>query len=315
MLHYKAFGLRISSDIPLPELPVSAADSEYDLALRFNGVACDDGGATRWLTRIEASTREPWLCCGRTSRGYLLRFPGIADLLVAADARSIECTAAHVATDDPTLRHLVLDHVMPLVLKLRGWEALHATAVNIDGRVCALIGPSGIGKSTLAAAFLRAGYGVLSDDCLRLFLCDGRAYVAPSYPGVRLSDEGWAVFAEADSVAPPVGTFKAKRRWAPPRAFDSFSHAVRPLDCIYRLDRAAANDSGISIEPLTVRGAFMELVASTFRFDALDRGMLTAEFEIWAQVAQTVPVRRLVLDGDLRGERTRARIVEDLLRF
>ena len=312
MLRYKAFGLRISSDIELPELPPASAAGESDLLLRFNGGASGASAATRWLTRLEASTREPWLCCGRTGGGYLLRFPGIADLLVADDGRSIECTAAQVAASDPTLRHLVLDHVMPLVLKLRGEEALHATAVNIGGKVCALIGPSGIGKSTLAAAFLRAGNDVLSDDCLRLLLCSGRVHVAPSYPGVRLSDEGWASFAEADEVAPPAGPFKMKRRWAPRHAFDSFSDAVQPLTCIYRLERADASRFGDSLEPLTVRRAFMELVASTFRFDALDRSMLSAEFEIWSQVASAVPVRRLVLDEDIRGVRTRARILADL---
>jgi hypothetical protein len=48
--------------------------------------------------------------------------------------------------------------------------ALHGAAVDIDGSSVVFCAPGGHGKTTLAAAFLRAGYRVLADDmsCCRL---------------------------------------------------------------------------------------------------------------------------------------------------
>ena len=50
----------------------------------------------------------------------------------------------------------------------RGDVSLHAAAIEIDGRAVLLTGPGRHGKTTLAAAFHRAGFRVLSEDLCRI---------------------------------------------------------------------------------------------------------------------------------------------------
>lgn len=52
----------------------------------------------------------------------------------------------------------------------RGDVPIHAAAVDVGGRALLFAGPGRFGKTTLAAAFLRAGHRVLSEDvtCCRL---------------------------------------------------------------------------------------------------------------------------------------------------
>ena len=61
---------------------------------------------------------------------------------------------------------------LPVVLNLRGQEAIHATAILVNGTGVAFLGPTGSGKSTLAASFMLAGYRALGDDCMALLDSD-----------------------------------------------------------------------------------------------------------------------------------------------
>lgn len=49
----------------------------------------------------------------------------------------------------------------------RGDVSLHAAAVEVEGSALLLVGPSRMGKSTLAGAFLRAGHRILAEDSCR----------------------------------------------------------------------------------------------------------------------------------------------------
>ncbi len=65
------------------------------------------------------------------------------------------------------IRDVLIDQVIPLVLFMQGALILHASAVcaSING-VC-FAGPSGMGKSTIAASFVERGYSLIDDDrCL-----------------------------------------------------------------------------------------------------------------------------------------------------
>ncbi len=68
-------------------------------------------------------------------------------------------------TRDPRLRELML-WTTPAALSIatRGDIPLHAATVEVGGRAVLITAPSGVGKSTTAAAFLARGHRVLADD-------------------------------------------------------------------------------------------------------------------------------------------------------
>ena len=67
----------------------------------------------------------------------------------------------------------------------RGDVSIHAAAVEIDGHAVLLAGPSRFGKTTLAAAFARAGHRLLAEDTSTCTTRNGPA-VFPGPAAVRL---------------------------------------------------------------------------------------------------------------------------------
>lgn len=79
--------------------------------------------------------------------------------------------------------------VIPVVLLARGYEALHASAVEQARSVTAFCARSGTGKSTLALALARGGPAHFADDTL-LYNISGSGPIAFSLPfPVRVDDE------------------------------------------------------------------------------------------------------------------------------
>ena len=315
-MQYLAYGLSIESEITLPELvTVSEPRRAHDLHVRLGRGPRSQSKHLRWVFRLDRPSGAPWLSCARAREGYLVRFAGIADFTVTFDGREIVCWPA-TREDDDTLRHLLLDQVVPLTFKLRGREALHATAVRTPQGVCAFVGPTGSGKSTVAAGFLKAGYPVISDDCLILYSCAQRICAGPAYPGVRLWEDVLSAVDDGGQLL-PVGGHTAKQRWLPRGVRALFPTDVQPLKRIYRLMRpqGARQPHAIPasrLEPMSAREAFMELVDATFRIDAIDRDMLTREFRFWEYAALAVPMRWLWLENDPDSSRAREAVLEDL---
>ncbi len=95
--------------------------------------------------------------------------------------------------------------VLPLALPLTDVEPLHGAAVGWDGGALLLLGRSGWGKSSLAAALSHLGHGFLADDACAL---DGEGMLWPGPPllGSRIGSDGHPVVASYDGktvVAPP----------------------------------------------------------------------------------------------------------------
>jgi hypothetical protein len=65
-------------------------------------------------------------------------------------------------------QQVLLGRVLPNVALLRGYEALHASAVDSPEGVVAVAGPSGIGKTTLALELVGRGWPLFADDVLTL---------------------------------------------------------------------------------------------------------------------------------------------------
>jgi hypothetical protein len=198
-----------------------------------------------------------------------------------------------------TLRHLLLDQVLPVLASDGTARGFHASAVMIDGRAVAFVGRTGRGKSTLTASFAAAGHPVVTDDCLLLHAGPNGVEAVPTYPSLRL----WADAVEA--LGRPLGHWKSVAEYSRkirltnrPRDPIRFCGNPVPLGCVYLLDKLGASRPA-RIESVSQREAFIQLIRFAFRLDPHRAGNLTSEMDSVAALARLVPVRRLQIPWHL----------------
>ena len=131
-----------------------------------------------------------------SSSALLLEIPDIARLHIARDALVVAPLIADAAAAlGPHLRRTPL---MALTMLRGGFACCGAAVAGPDGAVL-LLGATGTGKSTLAAALMRRGLRLLADDAAPLVLDEGgNAKVRPVWPELILWDDALcALFGEA----------------------------------------------------------------------------------------------------------------------
>jgi hypothetical protein len=290
---YLVYGLVLSSNLTLPELEGVRSDDDDAADVRFRRapLSCLYPDPPEWFMHWRMPSGEPWLSAARNDEGYLLRFHDHADFVMDERGREIVCRYWRDGAT-ATLRHLLIDQVLPLALNLRGAEAIHASAALVDGGAVAFTGPTGSGKSTLAAELARAGHTVIADDCLALVDGGATFEVVPAYPGLRLWRDASRRLASGDRSAAPVADYTDKRRVDPDTSFvDPTSR--HPLRSVFVLDPEAGDPVTTTVAELHPREAAMMLIRSAFRFDVRDRAMLDRQLGFLTRVASAVPVRRV----------------------
>ena len=317
-MRYQAYGLSFDCDRPIPELAGSADRNSVgspDLRTRLTSRFATVLRPVKIVSVRTFGDGRPWLKCGRLRDGYLLRFLRIADFRVSHDSREIVCVRRSAKTSLNTIRHLLLDQVFPLVLNLRGREAIHATAVIARAGAIAFLGPAGAGKSTLAASFMLAGFRALGDDCLAIEA--GRRILAvPAYPGFRLWEDSAAALKADLGASTPVADYSVKARMLAGECGANFPQRPVALRRIYRLIRGRAGRKKIrvaAVEPVAPRDALIELVSASFPLDIADQAMLERHFRVMQRVAREVPMRRVLIPDDFGAlPAVRAAILADL---
>lgn len=175
---YKAFGLRIFSEFPLPELlPVSIGNELVDVDV------CRGDLSTIWSQL--AIPNEVFV----VKENFVMFQISNTATFVIQDGNKITISPFDGADEDK-IRLYLLGTCMGALLMQRRVLPLHGSAVAIDGKAYAFIGDSGAGKSTLAAALLNRGYPLLSDDVIAISLSqDHLPIVMPSYAQQKLWKE------------------------------------------------------------------------------------------------------------------------------
>jgi hypothetical protein len=192
-----------------------------------------------------------------------------------------------------TLRHLLLDQVLPVLVSDGTASGFHASAVMIGGRAVAFVGKSGRGKSTLTASFAAAGHPVVTDDCLLLQAGPSGVEAVPTYPSLRLWGDAVNALGRPWGRWQSVAEYSRKIRLTN-RLRDPIPFCVNPvpLGCVYLLDKLGASRPA-RIEPLSQREAFIQLIRFAFRLDPHRAGTLAREMDSVAALTRLVPVRRL----------------------
>jgi hypothetical protein len=76
--------------------------------------------------------------------------------------------------------------VLPLAVSLFDLEPLHGSAVTIGDRALLILGPSGVGKSTIAAGLRDRGFGFVTDDACAI---DASGLLWPGPPLLATRDD------------------------------------------------------------------------------------------------------------------------------
>ena len=277
---YAAFGLRIGSDLLLPELepdlgdgppdvvvergrPQSALQGEDAAAFRFN----DDGAQLSWRDVADFEVQ------GANRIVYRPR-PGVGDALVSLP---------------------LLGPVMGVLLERRGLLTLHGSAVALSAGVAVFLGDKGAGKSTTAAALVRAGKTLLTDDIVAIE-CAASPRLFPAYPQVKLTEEANAsILVGGDEMASPHPGFEKRRL----RLDAPFSQTPRRPTVALVLERG----QDFALHPLAGASALTALIrfsyATRFGSDLMSGRSAAGHLRQCAALSRSIVVCRFVVPNDL----------------
>lgn len=199
---YLVFGLRLESEIELPELLQVEEEAQADVQISLG----------------EPDENRP--VDMHSADGFAsYRIDGVASYDIADGSKII--VRPDPGTSERNVRLYLLGSVMGMLLHQRGLLPLHATAVECDGSVLAIMGHSGAGKSTLAAWFYDNDYQVVADDvCVVSFDETRKAWVQPGIPRLRL----WKDMLDATGRTGPF-----ERSYAGDDSWDKFDVPVKAL--------------------------------------------------------------------------------------
>jgi hypothetical protein len=282
--HYHLIhGLVVASEVELPAPRIGARppDVTYrialDAALPHPSHSRTDDAADPWYV-------DQWLD-GRLA----VEFPRQATF----ELSRTEVTLVRDHAGDPDLlMHLLLAHVLPRVVSLRGDLMLHAAgAVGPSGRAHLFLGKTGAGKSTIVTELVARGWSLLDDDGVRVADTGEGLRAVPGAAGVRLLPDTAAALVADAQPGPPIALGHPKRRFA------ADGHRLRvavepaPIAGLYLLDRT--DRGGPSLERLRFARALSTITEHGFYLADEATSITRQAFERASQLAAAAPVWRL----------------------
>ncbi|UZT82596.1 hypothetical protein [Caproicibacterium sp. BJN0003] len=267
---YKAYGLLFSSEIPLPELQISEGHPDVSIQLGTVPEMVSDSSTVE----NQASRQE-----------FLLHVNNVAFYYITNGNKIIIEPKGDY--DEAGIRLFLLGSAFCALLQQRGYLVLHGSAVQIGGRGVLFTGTSGIGKSTLAAAFCEKGYQILTDDvCAVKIDKTGTPSVIPAFPGVKLWKDTAKWFdidiRELEPVRRDIEKFRVG-------AGKNFLDRIVPLNGIYILN--AADIQNIDIKEIKGLHRLEAIIENTYRYHFLQmQGVKSLHFQQCAAVADKVSV-------------------------
>ncbi|RIV89758.1 hypothetical protein D2V17_05695 [Aurantiacibacter xanthus] len=282
---YDAFGLTIESDIPLNELRPAAPGAVPDIRFVNRPIGRD-------LPRLEDGIVMDYA----DPAGVVMAWPDVAAFrLVDKGTVWVE---KYPDVPESYVAFPILGPIMAWMLNWREFFIIHASAIDINGKTVALMGDKLAGKSTTAAAFIRAGYPLVTDDLLAITFDDGGTPVChPAFPQLKLAEDAAANIRVDGAEALPLvyeGFSKRQHKLAGMRT------EAASLDYLVTLDRGG---TAPGLFPFDTAAAIAAINRFSYMPRFADAPWTPADkarhFRACATLADKATVARLQIPDDL----------------
>jgi hypothetical protein len=277
---YSVFGLRVRSNVELPELFPATGVAAPDVTIELGSIPTVTRGEDDGLNQVEGA--------------LVLIIPEVARYKIEGGNRITVESGPGVP--ERNVRLFLLGSAFGALLHQRGLLPLHANAIEISGRAVAFMGPSGAGKSTLAAWFHDRGFRVISDDvCVVGFGLEGRPHAAPGLPRLRLWAEALELMGRDPQGLSRSFLNDEDEKFDVPVDAAAAARSPMRLAAIYLLDRGE-----FSIAPMGGIEAADAVFANTYRGGYLAK--TSGQKEHWESAVRLVrgtPVFRAIREWDL----------------
>lgn len=286
---YSGFGLTLRSPYALPLRKISGG-STPDVSIRQESLTTPAGFLTE--ARRSAVVDEGRVFLAWADVGHFCISPQAIRVAPASSA------------EDRLISAFLSGAALGVLLHLRGFITLHASAVFVQDTAVAFMGAKGMGKSTMASVFCRHGASLVSDDVLVVDPATLRVY-----PGGRFCKLAPDVAASVSQVPsdqlPAVYQKTRKRYWEPGRRYDE----DLPLGRIYLLEYF--NGEYPEIKPMSKRDATLALLRNSYALRFLETTIDGAShLDHSARIAREIPMRRLKRGAEIEHISTVLRKVE-----
>lgn len=242
---YNLYGFHLTSTLALPELLPTPADRPPEVSIGLNTVPAQGlPGATALGPFCQVNGQRLWL-----------EVPEVARFLVE-DGRRITIDP-FPGSDEASIRVFLLGSCLGALLFQRGLLVLHGNAIRVGDACLVCAGDSGVGKSTLAAAFMQRGHEILADDVVAV---NSAGQVIPGFPRLKLwRDAARQLNIDTEGLSrirPTLEKFNLPLG-------KQFCGEPLPLRWLYVLD--THNRPGCELEPVHGMARFEPLRRNTYR--------------------------------------------------
>lgn len=271
---YKAFGLVIESELPIPQIA------------ELQGVQSDVRivrSQLRGIVDRDAPTTAEGGCIVPTMTDTLFR---------VTNGNLIEADVCDGDTDSNVAVYL-MGSCMGAILVQRGFMLLHGSCVTDGKRSVLITGDSGAGKSTTAAEFLKRGWKLVTDDVTCVFDREGVPMVQSSYPSQKLWQDAMDHYEKGGEDIHSL-YFSDTREKFGVNVSESFFDGVCPLSMVVRLLPA---DHEAHLTPMKGMAKVDQLMRNTYRMFLIEKRHLQRHFQRCVNLAGKLPMALAVREN------------------
>jgi hypothetical protein len=277
-----AFGLGIDSDFELPGLRRDGADDgSPGRRIRIERGEAPAVPEAGWGERVE-EWRYPTGLLGvaidfAADRGYrfFVHDAGVYEL--SADVATVTCRP--IPGSEWRWRRYLIGQVLPFAALLQGIEVFHASGVTFGDAAVAIVGGTGMGKSTLALNMHLLGAGFLTDDVVAAEQRGSEIVAHPGIPAAKVRRLARDLLVPDDRgiLGRPVSEDEQEIRYEVEAA-----PAALGLGAVCILEPAGGEDA---VEVEETRAEAGQLLGNTFNLLVQDEERLRRQLDVCASIA------------------------------